>query len=101
MTWKKIPEDAFFPGVILGALLLAVSYGIFSLLRSVGVAYYADPYFFPAPRVQLFCIVVNVVAFRFLVVRFNREQTGKGLLMITVIAAFSYFYYYYKIHHHL
>ncbi len=98
--WKKLP-DSFIIGIVIGALSLVLFYMIFASIRSLLTDYYGDPYMLGAPRVQLFSIFLNVVCFRFVMVKTDKEKFGKGLLFITILASFVYFYYFLKFHQSL
>ena len=41
---------------------------------------------FLSPRIQLIILATNILLFRFMIVKWNREQTGRGLLLVIVIA---------------
>ncbi|HRH67316.1 MAG TPA: hypothetical protein PLU53_13515, partial [Bacteroidia bacterium] len=69
---------------------------LFEFIRSKTAQYYGNPYLFSPPRVQLFSVLLNVLVFRFLLITYDREKTAKGILFITVIAAFTYLFYFYR-----
>lgn len=94
IKWNK---DSFIAGIIGGAVLLLVFYFIVSGIRDLIIGYLNDPYLFASPRSELIAVALNMICFRFLMLRFNREKTGKGVLFITVLATFAYIVYHYKI----
>ncbi len=96
MSLKNWFKDSFLIGIIAGAVLLFVFYTLVSQLRNIVVYYLNDPYIFGSPRSQVIAVGLNMICFRFLMLRFNREKTGKGVLFITVIATFAYIIYFYK-----
>ena len=96
MNLKKWTEDSFLSGLIAGVLLLLIFYTTVSQIRHFFADYYNDPYLFASPRPQLIAVALNMICFRFLMLRFNREKTGKGILFITVLATFAYIIFYYK-----
>src|SRR5262245_48603827 len=90
--WKKLPEDSFVLGLAVGMATLFTSYVLFRWLRLALVNHYGNPYFFPAPRIQLLAILLNVILFRYIMVKVRKEKTGKGILLSTVVLSFAYFY---------
>jgi hypothetical protein len=91
--FKRIP-DTFFVGIIIGMITLFLSYLAVKAIRILLVNHYDNEYLMAPPRVQLYSIVINVIIFRFMMVRFDRENTGKGILFSTIILALIYFYFY-------
>jgi hypothetical protein len=92
MTWKKLPEDSFFFGMAFGGVILFAVYYILTAIRTLLIYQSGNPFLMAPPRVQLFTIVINIILFRYIVLKLDREKTGRGLLFITLIAAFAYFY---------
>jgi len=93
--FKKIP-DTFFVGIMTGIVTLFLSYFVVRAVRILLVNHFDNEYLMAAPRVQLYSIVINVIIFRFMVIKFERENTGKGILFSTVILALIYFFLYTK-----
>ena len=96
--WKKLP-DTYLLGIISGMVTLVLFYIVIACIRQLVANYYQNEYMFLAPRVQLFAIFMNVLLFRFAIIRFDKEKFGKGILLITVIATFVYFFFYFRFHH--
>jgi hypothetical protein len=95
--WKKIP-DSIILGTISGFLSLSIFYIAFSYLRLLIVFYSSNPYILQPPRVQLFTIFTNVVLFRIVILNFDKEKFGKGILLATLLASFVYFFFLLKYH---
>ena len=98
---NKVSGDNFFLGMLGGLVLLSASYLSLRSIRLAFADYYGNPYFFPAPRVELISILINVLVFRFVIVKFRKEQTGKGIFFITAILAFVYFFFFLRYHYRL
>lgn len=96
--WKKLP-DSLFLGIFSGFISLSLFYLLVSLVRLLLINYFQNTYMFQAPKVQLFAIFLNVVTFRFVMVKTDKEDFGKGILLATVIASFIYFYYFLRFHY--
>jgi hypothetical protein len=98
MNWKKWAKDSFVFGLITGAILLFVFYFIISQTRLIIAGHLNDPYIFLDPRSQLIAVTLNLICFRFLLLKYEREKTAKGILFITVISTFAYFLVHHKWH---
>jgi len=96
MSLKKWTKDSFLLGLISGATLLYAFYIIVSQIRLFIVGTLNDPYLFGSPRSELIAVTLNLICFRFLLLRYHKEKTAKGILFITVISTFAYVFYYYK-----
>lgn len=99
MSLKKWTKDSFLLGIIGGSLTLYLFYLIVSQIRLFIVSSLNDPYLFGSPKSQLIAVGLNLIGFRILMINFEREKTGKGVLFVTVIALFSYYIYYHKMKH--
>ncbi len=100
MILKNKIRDNFWTGLVVGVVLLCINYFFFEYLRSILADHYGNPYLFPAPRIQLFAILVNILLFRLCLINFDKEKTAKGILFITVLSALGYLFYFYKFQHH-
>ncbi len=98
--WKKLP-DSFLLGIFSGLVSLVPFYFLFNCIRVFIVNYYQDPYLLRAPKVHLFAIFLNILVFRFVMVKMDKENLGKGILLATVIPALVYFFCYFKFHQSL
>ena len=98
---NKVSGDNFFLGMLGGLVLLFASYLSFRSIRLAFADYYGNPYLFPAPRVELLSILVNVLVFRFVILKFQKEQTGKGIFFITALLALVYFFFFFRYHYRL
>jgi hypothetical protein len=95
---KKLP-DSFLLGMVSGLASLSLFYFALSGIRSLLVDHYGNPYMLAAPKVQLFSIFLNVLCFRFIVVKTDKDKFGRGLLLVTILFSFVYFYYFLRYHH--
>jgi hypothetical protein len=95
--WKKIP-DSLPVGFVSGIVSLCLFYFLLSSIKMLVINYYENYYLFQAPKVHLFSIFLNVLLFRFVIVKTDKEKLGKGILLATVSFSFVYFYYFLKFH---
>ena len=91
--WSK---DSFIVGLVGGSISLVAFYFLLNTIRVAIINHYENPYLMKPPTMQLITMAINVIIFRILVVNYDKEKTGKGLLFITVLATLGYFYYYSK-----
>ena len=94
--WSKLPGDNFLLGVVTGITSLVISYFSLRAVRLTVAEYYGNPYIFPAPRIELICMLINILFFRVMIVNLEKEKTGRGILFITVILSITYFFLFYK-----
>ena len=99
--WSKLPGDNFLLGLVTGIVTLVVSYFSLRAIRLSLADYYGDPNIFPAPRVELICMLINILFFRVMIVNLEKEKTGRGILFITVILSITYFFLFYKFNYSL
>ena len=99
--WSKLPGDNFILGLVTGITMLVISYFSLRAIRLLLVDYYGNPYFFPSPRVELICILINILLFRVMIVNLEKEKTGRGILFVTVILSITYLFLFYKFNYRL
>ena len=89
-------KDSFLTGLITGLASIFLFYYLLSVGRTLLVNYYQNPYMLKPPVVQLLTMLINIIIFRFLLIKFDREKTAKGILFITVVLTLIYFYFFFK-----
>jgi hypothetical protein len=99
--WSKLPGDNFFLGLITGITSLVISWFSLRAIRLSVVEYYGNSYIFPSPRIELICILINILFFRVMIVNLEKEKTGRGILFITVLLSITYFFLFYKFNYRL
>jgi hypothetical protein len=96
MSLREWTKDSFIVGLLSGTISLYVFYIIVSRLRLFIVTGMNDPYLFDSPRSELIAVALNLICFRFLLLKYERERMAKGILLVTVMATFIYVYCFYK-----
>jgi len=99
--WTKLPQDNFFLGLFTGIAVLFLTYLALRSARLALVDYYGNPYFFPAPRIELITILINIILFRIVIVNLKMEKTGRGILFGTVVLSIVFFYLFYRFNYRL
>src|SRR3954466_7054649 len=92
---KKLPDNFLF-GILFGIISLFVTYSVVRLFHLYIVEQYGYGSLMRPPRIPLFTIVINVLIFRFIMLNFQKENTGKGFLFITAILSFVYFFIFFR-----
>jgi len=90
-------KDTLVHGIILGILVIVVGYFTLDFLNVWVSRYFFDrgP-LFGESSIRVFAIFLNVFPFRYLMLKTNREYTGRGILMVTFVVGLAYFFYYLK-----
>ena len=79
-------------GVFVGLISLVLFYFLLSAIRMTVIKYFGNPYMLKPPTIQLLTMLINIILFRLLIINFKKEETGKGLLFITVLVTLGYFF---------
>lgn len=77
---KKFKNN-FFVGILIAIILFLLLYSVISLI--VGI-----PFFMKDPKnlwIYIVSAIPNFFLFRFMIVKWNMEKTGKGMMFITLI----------------
>lgn len=88
----RIPDNMY-AGVIIGAVLLCVGYYFFLYANNMLVQYnmiYALP---PKPKIHLMSLGVTVIVFRMLMVKWQKTETGRGVLFAMFAALMLYYFF--------
>lgn len=99
--WNRLPEDNFFMGMIAGMASLMLTLFVLRSARLALADHYVNPYFFSSPKVELICILINVLLFRVVIINLNKEKTGRGILFSTVLLSMIFFILYFKMNYRL
>lgn len=99
MKLKDRLTDKTISGIILGFILIPVFYLFALLLRFGIVTLKNDQYILLPPTTQLIALLFSMLAFRILMINWKKENTGKGFLIVIMLAVLSYFYVYFKLKH--
>ena len=76
-------KDTFWLGLLIGAALFALCYLLLSLIQW-GEAYHRAPY--------LLAFIPGILLFRMAMVKWNKERTGKGILLVTFVGMLLVFF---------
>jgi hypothetical protein len=87
-------KDSFLLGVISGLLALILFYSSLSGIRYLSVRCLNTELILRHPSLEFITILINIILFRFITVNFDKEKTGKGFLLSTIVVSFVYFYFF-------
>ncbi len=91
--FKFLKKDTWILGIALGLLTPAISFLILYYVNKYlastnqGVAFLKDS------TLHLICIFMNVLVFRFYMLKMKFDYTGRGILLATFIYAILFFYF--------
>lgn len=84
-------------GVMLGLILIPVFYFLSEGLRALLVNFKQDNYVLRPPAVQLLTLLFSAIIFRVIMINWKKENTGKGFLLVIMVAVISYFFIYFRL----
>jgi hypothetical protein len=90
-------KDSMIVGVLLGLILIPVFYFLSEGLRALLVNFKQDNYVLRPPAVQLLTLLFSAIIFRVLMINWKKENTGKGFLLVIMVAVISYFFIYFRL----
>jgi hypothetical protein len=86
-------KDNFFFGIFLSITLTGLTYLTLHFLTKSG-GYHNLP-LLQTSTVQLLAIVVNIIPFRYYMIKLKFDKTGRGIFLISFILSFIYIFYYF------
>lgn len=100
MSFKRfLLQDGILRGILLGGAVIPAVYGLVRAVVFLLSALLHRDVFLRPPLSQLYTLAVVIILCRFLIVNNDREATGKGMLLVTLLSAFGYFIYSFKVRH--
>ena len=94
MLKKLLDKDSMLLGVVLGLIVPVIFYFVFIYVNLLLSHLAHRETVFTIPTMRVVAIVMNVLVFRLYMLRWERDRTGRGILLSTFIYAFLYFYFY-------
>jgi hypothetical protein len=83
----KLRRDSFWMGLILGALLPALIFGLLKLIILLLPHEIKDANVFTLQRLILISMIPNVFLLRYYLLKLKYDLTGRGILAITFVIA--------------
>lgn len=89
--------DTFLTGVLAAMVSIPALYYILQTATGLLSAQTGQYRWSVEPHPQLFTLLVLILVFRILVINLKREQTGRGWLFVTFLAAIGYAVWFYRL----
>lgn len=84
-------KDSYLAGMLIAVLSIFLDYIVLLNIDKV-IFRISDHHYLSAPKLQLLVLAVNIILFRFLIVKWQRYQTGKGFLLVLLFCSGCYMY---------
>ena len=88
----NLRKDTVLRGILIGLLLPTCSYALLLWLNDIQGRWVSPAYH---EKLQLFLLAVNGALMYYMMTRRQQDETGKGIMGVTMIMAFVYIVYYY------
>ena len=98
MSFENKIKDSFLFGLVGGLFTLVFFFYLVTGIRMILISLTDNPAMLRPPFPQLLAMLLNVLLFRVLIINLKKENTGKGVLFITVLLTLAYFYIYNRMH---
>lgn len=86
----RLLRDSILGGIVIGIISITLNYIVLFNFDKSYMAITENRSLFPPPRIPLIILAVNILLFRFMMVKWNRTQTARGLLLMLFIAMAGY-----------
>jgi len=87
---NRLLRDSILSGMVIGIISISLNYIVlYNFDRWYQYATDNGSLFFP-PRIQLIVLAANILLFRFMIVKWNRPETARGILLIVFISVTAY-----------
>lgn len=96
MHLKKLIKDSFVVGIFAGIVSLVFFYSLLTAFRTWLLNYSGNEMLLRPPAVQMIAMAINLIIFRLIMINVQKEKTGKGFLLVTVLLSLCYFYFFYR-----
>ncbi len=83
-------RDSIWLGIGLALVLTTIFYFLIHLINSFFEGKQGSP--LTEGTIQLLAIAINLLPFRYYLVRIKADKTGRGILLVTFLFAIVYFY---------
>ncbi len=86
-----LKKDSMWMGIVLGLLIPVLSFGLFYVINEMITKFITHRSIFTLATLVVVSIFVNVLVFRYYMLKLKADYTGRGILLATFIYAFIYF----------
>ena len=90
MIKKFFFRDSLWFGVAVGIAIPLLAWCIIYGLNAYGLIYFKKEQILTGKTMQLLALSANIILFRLYMINWDKEQSGKGMLLATFALAFLY-----------
>ena len=87
---SRLLRDSILSGMVIGIISITLDYLVLYNFDRGYQSITENSSLFPSPRIQLIILAASILLFRFMIVKWNRPETARGLLLVIVIAMAGY-----------
>ena len=88
-------KDSMIIGILLGIFVTVAGYfTLYYLNIWISSYFFNRSPIFGQSTIEVLAIFLNVLPFRYFMLRTNKEYIGRGILMVTFVVGLIYFFYY-------
>ena len=92
MIKKFLYRDSLWFGAAMGVAIPFLSYLIIYNLNSYALKHFNKEQILTSGTMQLLAMSANIILFRLYMITWDKEQSGKGMLLATFLLAFLYIF---------
>ncbi len=92
MIKKFLYRDSLWFGVAVGTAIPLIAYFIIYHLNDYALTYFNKVQILTITTMQLVAMCANIILFRLYMLKWDKEQSGKGMLLATFALAFVYIF---------
>jgi hypothetical protein len=86
-------KDAMITGILIGILVPVLSFGLlYGLTVAISKIFTKGYMIFTMPTLAVLSIFINVLFFRYFMMKRQQDYIGRGILLATFLYAFVYFF---------
>jgi H+/Cl- antiporter ClcA len=90
-----LKKDSLWLGIVIGVVLPLAGYALMTWLNGyISDTFFDRPPIFRESTVEVIAIFLNVIPFRYYMLKAQMDYTGRGILLVTFIVGLTYFFYY-------
>jgi hypothetical protein len=92
MIKKLFYRDSLWFGAAIGIAIPLIAYFIIYRANDYALGYFNKIQILTPTTMQLIALCANLILFRFYMLKWDKEQSGKGMLLSTFLLAFVYIF---------
>lgn len=87
---NRLLRDSLLSGVVIGIVSIILDYVFLFNFDKGYQSLTGNSTFLQPPRIQLIILAINILLFRFMIVKWNRYHTARGLFLVIIVAMAGY-----------